>query len=389
MNNILIVMATLYNGGAEKSLVNFLNELGPNKYNVDLLLFEKRGIFLDQVPEYVKLLETPKRIEQLYNKNMKKSGIMLPIKLIGSFISKTRTATISELRGYRWNHFYKRFIPKLSKHYDVAFAYISNDVMRYVVDKVNADRKIVTVHNDYHTANYSHAYDELYFDKMDYIASISDTCVNILKEEFPAFKEKIVCLPNITSSAVINRRANEFIPKEYDVNVTNILSVGRLNEQKGFDMAIDAAAIMKEKDIKFKWFIIGNGELQAKLEAQIKEKNVEDCFVLLGIRENPYPYVKNCDLFIQPSRFEGKSVVLDEAKILKKPIIATNYPTVKDQLVDGKEGKIVPMTSEGIADGIMSIIRNEYDIENCVAYLNQHEYGNQDDISLYHNLLDS
>lgn len=389
MKNILIVMATLYNGGAEKSLVNFLNELEVDKYNVDLLLFEKRGIFLEQVPEYVNILDTPRRIEQLYNTDMKKVGAMLPIKLFGSFFSKVVTSSLSELRGYRWKKFYKKFIPELPKHYDVAFAYISNDVMRYVVDKVTADRKIVTVHNDYHTANYSHVYDEPYFEKMDYIASISDICVNILKEEFPNCKEKIVCLPNITSSTVIKKRANEFMPQEYDTNITNILSVGRLNEQKGFDMAIDAAAIMKQRGTKFKWFIIGNGELQAKLEAQIKEKKVEDCFVLLGVRENPYPYVKNCDLFIQPSRFEGKSVVLDEAKILIKPIIATNYPTVKDQLEDGKEGKIVPMNSEGIADGIMSVIRNEYDIEKCVAYLSQHEYGNQEDINLYYNLLDN
>lgn len=387
MKNVLIVMSTLYNGGAEKSLVNFLNELPSDKYNVDLLLFEKKGIFLKQVPEYINLLETPKRIRQLYHKDLRKAGGMLPVKVVGSLVSKISTQGESEMRAFRWKHFYSKFISKLEKHYDVAFAYISADIMRFVVDKVNADKKIVTIHNDYIAAKYSRKDDYSYLEKIDTITSISDTCVDILKKVFPEFKEKIVCLPNITSSTILRKRAEEFFPQEYEKDVINILSIGRLSEQKGFDIAIKAAKILKQNGQSFKWFIIGTGELQNELSELINENDLEMNFILLGARENPYPYIKNCSIFVQPSRFEGKSVVLDEAKILACPIIATNYPTVKDQLQEGVEGMIVPMDAEGISKGILSVIDKTYDMENCKKYLQEHEFGNQKDIELYYKII--
>ena len=120
----------------------------------------------------------------------------------------------------------------------------------------------------------------------------------------------------------------------------------------------------------------------------IKEEGVEDNFILLGTRENPYAYIKNCDLFVQPSRYEGKSVVIDETKILKKPIVVTNYPTVKDQIMGGKEGMIVDMTPEGIADGIIKMAGSEELRMEYVNFLSSQEYGNQKEIDKYLELID-
>ena len=120
----------------------------------------------------------------------------------------------------------------------------------------------------------------------------------------------------------------------------------------------------------------------------IKEEGVEDNFILLGTRENPYAYIKNCDLFVQPSRYEGKSVVIDETKILKKPIVVTNYPTVKDQIMGGKEGMIVDMTPEGIADGIIRMAGSEELRMEYVNFLSSQEYGNQKEIDKYLELID-
>ena len=116
--------------------------------------------------------------------------------------------------------------------------------------------------------------------------------------------------------------------------------------------------------------------------------HVDDCVCFLGIRENPYPYIKDCNIFVQSSRYEGKSVVLDEAKILAKPIIATSYPTVRDQIMDGKEGVIVGMTSEKIADGIEELIKNKEKRVFLSNYLAAHEYGNQDAVKKYMTLFD-
>lgn len=153
-------------------------------------------------------------------------------------------------------------------------------------------------------------------------------------------------------------------------------------------MAIDAAYMLKRKHIQFQWFILGNGPLEKSLKDKIKQKDVGDCFHLLGAKENPYPYIQNATIFVQTSRFEGKSVVLDEAKIIGAPIIVTNYPTVKDQIEDGKEGIIVPMNPEGIAAGIERMLTDTSLRQNIQTYLSEHEYGNQKEVQKYIDLID-
>ena len=226
------------------------------------------------------------------------------------------------------------------------------------------------------------------FPRVDAIVTISDECLEILKEEFPIFKDKMICIENITSSVVINNRATEFKPKEY-IGVENVLlSVGRLSEQKGFDMAISAASKLKKQQINFKWFIIGSGPLESKLKNQIKKEKVEDYVVLIGTKENPYPYIKNCDLFVQPSRYEGKSVVIDEAKILAKPIVATAYPTVRDQIRNANEGVIVELSVDGIYKGLKEMVFDKTKQKEISNYLENHEYGNQTEIKKYIKLIE-
>ena len=387
MKNILIVMPTLYNGGAERSLVNFLNEIPKGKYNIDILLFKRSGMFLKQVPSEYTILETPKDLKRMYGP-IKETGIFTPWRILGNVMAKLMTKNSRAMRGFRWKYFYGPTIKKLDKKYDVALAYISGEILYYVDEKVNADKKIVWIHNDYRQAMHPRKNDYKHLKNMDSIVSISDECVDILKDEFPEFADKTYMIENITSSITLEKQAKEFYPKEYKDDTFNILSIGRLHEQKGFDMAIKAAKIIKKNNIKFKWFVLGSGELEAELKAMIKAEGVEDNFILLGTRENPYAYIKNCDLFVQPSRYEGKSVVIDETKILKKPIVVTNYPTVKDQIMDGKEGMIVDMTPEGIADGIIKMAGSEELRMEYVNFLSSKEYGNQKEIDKYLELID-
>ena len=158
--------------------------------------------------------------------------------------------------------------------------------------------------------------------------------------------------------------------------------------QKGFDYAIEAADILRRKKVNFKWYIIGDGNLHDYLQKMIDDRKLNDYFFLIGTRENPYPYIKNCDLFAQTSRYEGKSVVLDEAKILCKPIVVTNYPTVKDQIENLTEGVVVDISAEAIAEGIERIIKNSTLKEQLVSNLCMNEYGNQGEITKYMALID-
>lgn len=291
--------------------------------------------------------------------------------------------------GYRWKYFYKKVIKKLDKEYDVAVSYISGEQTYYLVDKVNAKRKITWIHNDYRAAHHPKKYDEPYFNKLDSIVTISNQCLKILNEEFPLLKNKCYCIANITSSSIIKEKAEEFYPIEYGYKGWKLLSIGRLSEQKGFDFAISAARILKGKKINFKWFIIGNGKLKKKLQKQIDDNDVSDCIELIGARENPYPYIKNCDVFIQTSRYEGKSVVIDECKMLARPMILTNYPTVKDQISNENEALIAEMNPDGIAEKIELLLENRMLRNKMENYLQQNEYGNQGEIEKYINLFEN
>lgn len=382
MKKILFVMLSLYNGGAEKSLVNLLNEIPRDMFEIDLLLFRKEGVFLSQIPSWVNILDTPSDLRKLYAK-LSKAGDRAIIKIVGTFYSRKKERDGGKRKAYRWNHFYSKFIKMYPKQYDVAVAYGSGEVLYYVNDKIQADRKLVWIHNDYVAAHHPKEYDHLYLKNMDGIVSISDRCVEILRDVFPEFKSKIYNIQNITSSAVIKSRANEFLPEEYIKGVPILLSIGRLTYQKGFDLAIEAARILKEKHVSFIWYIIGDGILEKGLKNKIELCDVSDCFKLLGVRENPYPYIKNCTIFVQPSRYEGKSVVLDETKILAKPIIVTNYPTVRDQIQNGSEGIIVEKTPMAIAEGIEELINDQKKQDSLHQFLEAHEYGNQSEVNKY------
>lgn len=384
-------MSSLRNGGAERSLVNLLQLFDYQKYEVDLLLFQEEGIFLEQLPNEVHILHDCDILHLLYAKgNNRIKGIKHPLLTFdhywGTFWARKKTESMYASRQYRWEHYYKDRIPSIkTKKYDVAISYLHGEQLYYLVDKVDAKRKIAWIHTDYSKLNALEEHDLKYMRQVDSVVSISNICVETLCKTFPSIKEKFCMLPNLTSSSSIKYLAEKEYPKEYGGDEFKIVSVGRLIHLKGFDMAVDAASILKENGLKFSWFILGDGELKTELNMQIKNKNVDDCVFLLGATDNPYKYMDGADILVQTSRYEGKSVVLDEAKILGKPIVVTNYDTVKDQVNDN-EGVIVNMSSEAIAAGIMKIIPR---IDEIHTYLNAHEYGNQDEIYKYYQLIDN
>lgn len=384
---VLFVITTLYNGGAERSLVSLLQTMDPEKYDIDLLLFKEMGMFLTQVPDYVNILSPSKEMKLLYGGGEEKSILYNSIRVISTGLSKLITRSYVGQRQFRWKYFYSKFIKKQEKKYDTAVAYMEGEPIYYVVDKINANKKVAWIHNDYNNLSCSSRFDNVYLSKVNNIVSVSNKCVDILKEIFPQYKNKISYIPNLTSSKAIIKMADEFFPVEFKEGSNNLLSIGRLNHQKGFDLAIEAGKYLSDKGYDFKWFIIGDGMLEIELRKLIEKYKLESKIILLGAKENPYPYIKNCDIFVQPSRFEGKSIALDEAKILGKPILITNYPTAKDQLVNGKEGMIVDMKPEKIAAGISNLIDNNKIRIELSNYLNKLDYGNEDLIGLYYSVL--
>lgn len=393
MRKILFVIPSMRIGGAEKSLVNLLNLIDLNEYDVNLLMFKPEGDLLQQIPSGVHILETEPSLFYAYkcDKNVfsHKSGIRSEmLRIFSTGICKILYGDCA--RQKRWTKFYKALLPKLDSEYDVAIGYLEGDASYYVIDKVNAKRKILWVHSNFDNIKKNEdvsVYKE-YFREADKVVSISDKCVQVLQDNYPDMRNKFVFLPNLTSSVVLKNTAKAAIDEKFLKDIFNIVSVGRLTEAKGFDMAIDALKILKERKVPVHWWIVGDGELRECLEKQVRSNGVEQYLTFLGSKSNPYPYMNNADLIVQTSRWEGKSVVLDEAKILGKPILATAYATVKDQVENGKEGVIVEMNAESIAKGIECLVEDESVLNRIRNYLMARDYGNQSEIVKYYKLFD-
>ena len=390
--DILFIMNNLNCGGAEKALVSLLQTMDYNKYNVDLLLFKKEGIFLNSVPKEVNLLEEPfgynyfdMSIKNAILGCIKKFRFDIAInRLLAGLIFKTeKSRVICEQKVWKY---ISRGIKSLNKQYDVAIGYLEKNPIYYCVEKVNANKKIGFIHNDYEKLGMNPDIDIKYFDKLDNIITVSEGCAEVLKQTFPQHKSKIQVMYNIISPKVIHKMASEDI--SIDKEKINIVSVGRLNYQKGFDIAIEACGLLKKNGYNFVWNILGEGEERHKLEEMIKEHHLENVFILGGIKENPYPYIKHADIYVQPSRFEGKSIAIDEAKILNKPILVTNFSTAKDQIDDQTNGLIVDMNPESIYKGIKQLIDSEELRKKLSQNLSNEELGTEKEIEKLYNMFD-
>lgn len=360
---LLFVIPSLGAGGAEKSLVNLLVELDYTKYEVDLFLLSHHGIFQKQVPTEVNILETPALLEAF---------ALSPLKSFAHFFIKGKWSLIYHklmlilnnrlikdthlAEQKNWKHF-KHFIPPFTKTYDAAIGYLEKTSNYMVADRTNAKKKIGWIHTDYIKMGLIREIDAIYFRRLNTIVGVSEECVVGLLSVFPNFSDKFVIVENITSSKQILKLAEEQTPPSFQKPY--IASVGRLCEPKNFSLAIKTCKLLKSKGVHLQWLVIGEGELRMQLEQQIKEAGLGNDFILLGLKVNPYPYIKNAFIYCQPSLFEGKSIAIDEAKLLCKPIVVTNFSTVYDQISDGQTGLIAEMTPESLAEKLEQLFADE------------------------------
>lgn len=393
--NILFVIPSLGAGGAEKSLVNLLNQIDYDKFNVDLFMFNHGGIFSEFLPKEVNILELPNDYisfslpfrQSLITMIRNKQFSLLINKLKFTLINNIKK-DITNIEQYNWKYL-SRCFDKIDKNYDVAIGYLEKTSIYFCVDKVVAKKKIGFIHNDYDKLGMNPKIDINYFEKLDDIVTVSEECLNVLEKRFPTQKDKMSFMYNIVSPTMINKMTqvgNEDLFNKSN-NETIILSIGRLHNQKGFDMAIKACKKLIDANYNIKWYVIGEGEEREKLSNLIKENNLEDRFILLGLKSNPYPYIKQADIYVQSSRYEGKSIALDEAKILQKPIVITNYSTARDQIDNNINGLIVNMDEESISEGIKKLIEDKMLVEKMKEELRKIDLGTELEIDKLYNLI--
>ena len=395
MKKILFVINALDGGGAEKSLVSLLHELEKykNEYAIDLLIPYEKGMFYSQIPEYINRVPISNGLYYMTHplKNLFHARKFNPCYLFRKIIWVKKQKGIKRKKSGEkeqelWK-LWKEYIPELPGKYDVAISYLNGYTNYFVIDKVNASKKILWIHNEYQKIGYESSYDEKYYDAADQIITISDSCVSSFIEVFPMFKDKIKVLENISSGILIRQLADEELLEDSfkTFQGLKVLSIGRIVEQKNFKLAIESAENLHKShpELAFRWFVIGKGPLQNELETLIINKNLENYFEFIGVRSNPYPYIKDADVFVQTSIFEGKSIVIDEAKILQKPIICTNYATVGNSISDRITGLVVNQTAQDVSNAIYLLLTSEEMKESLVSNLTVFSNGNIDELEKY------
>lgn len=388
---ILIASYDLEIGGVERSLISMLNNFDYERYDVDLLLYNHSGEFMPLIPKDVKLLP----------ENSKYKSIRLGI---GTLIKSGEYNLAFQRLRAKYGYEYRRdkslddtyqmqlmwkycnpYFLMVEEEYDVAISYLwPHD---FVAEKVKAKKKIAWIHTDYSNIRPDRNMDLEIWEKFNSIVGVSEKCVETFLKIYPILREKCAVVENITSPEFIRKMSEEQVSEEFEKDKFNLLTVARFSHAKGIDQGVEAIKLLRDRGIdNIKWYIVGYGGDENKIRELIARYSLEDMIEILGKRDNPYPYMKMCDLYMQPSRYEGKAVTVVEAQILAKPILITNYPTAHSQVVDEVDGEICELSIEGIANGIEKFYRDRDFLERYRSNCESRNYKNKEELKKLYEL---
>ena len=394
-------------GGGEMSLIGLLHAIDYSQYDVDLFIYSHRGELMQFIPKEVNVLpEIPAytNIENPIKEVIKKGFLRIAIARLKTkwqyqrYLKRTGLEKSDEIYRLMANNI-TPCLPSLKKYgkYDLAINYLG--MHNVVLDKVDAKKKLAWIHTDYSTVHVNADEDVKRWGAFDYIISISEGVTKSFLKTFPSLRDKIIEMENILSSSFVRERA-ELIPQSEiekempcEENTIRLLSIGRFCEAKNYDNVpdickrINSSLFTLHSSLRVRWYIIGWGGDEQLIRQKIAEAGVEDNVILLGKKTNPYPYIKSCDIYCQPSRYEGKSITVREAQMLCKPVVVTNYLTASAQINDGIDGVIVQMDNEGCAKGIVEFITDKSKQIAICKYLVENEYGNKNEVNTLYKLI--
>lgn len=390
MTRIIIVIQYLELGGAEISLIGLLQALDYSKYDVDLFVYSHRGELMQFIPKEVNLLpEIPEyaQIERPMKDALKDGYWMIVLRRL---IAKRRFARYKKSKhpidnGAVFGYVFDSVTPVLPSleylgEYDLAISFLTPH--NIVAEKVKAKKKAAWIHTDYSNIDVDAGLELPVWSKFDHVVSISDQVTENFLGVFQSLKDKIVRIDNILSPKFVRERAEhippEVVRKEMPKidGVTNLLSVGRFCYAKNYDNVPDICRRIIESGVNVRWYLIGYGGDEPLIRSKIAEAGMEVRVIILGKKSNPYPYIKACDIYVQPSRYEGNSVTVREAQILCKPVVVTDYSTARNQVKDGVDGVIVPLDNMACAEGIVRVISSIERRQALSDMLAKSDHGN-------------
>lgn len=356
---LLFVITSFNVGGVEKSLLSLLKHLPEKYFSIDVGVIRKEGEFLEMLPPNINVFEIPSLTNLVkYTKNRKAyikqclRAFNIIDALTAAFFcvrSKLKDSTIPYIKHYL------DVINDNLPEYDIAISYQGPDEVKdyYVSDYVKSKKKFGWIHFDVDKFFISKGTTEYCYSKFDKIFVVSKEAKETFDCKFPTLAKKTELFLNIIDGEEIRDLATKYNPFPSDITHYNIVTVGRLDTIKGQDIAIRAAAELKKQGCKFRWYMVGEGPMMSEYKQLASSLNLDNEIIFVGRASNPYPYMANCDLYVQPSRSEGYCLAIGEAKIFGVPIITTNFIGANEQLKDTPNALVVEdETPTNIANAI-------------------------------------
>ena len=371
MKKILIVINTLGHAGAETALLELLRHIDPEQYQVDLFVLLGQGEMVHRLPKHVKLLNRRYDDSSVLSRGGKEH---LKKHVIRTLLSR---ATVIRLMPYLCRQLFGMLrrrrlqadkllwramaagAQRFSERYDLAVAYLEGGAAYYVTDYVKAYKKAAFIHVDYVQAGYNRSLDRDCYVKMDRVFAVSNEVKESFLAVYPECEERTEVFHNLINQEQIREQAKQPGGFTDDFDGYRILTVGRLTSQKDFQVSVEAMKFLKDSGVKARWYILGEGEQRPELEAKIRELGLKQDFFLPGAVENPYPYMAQADLYVHATRFEGKSIAIQEAQTLGCAIIASDCSGNREQIVPEVDGLLCEMSPEGICECVRDLLKDE------------------------------
>ena len=391
---IFINMTYMEVGGAERALLGLLNALDTDRVDVDLFINQHTGEFMEMIPEKIHLIPENKHysfIRKPIVDAIKHGELRMAFSRLLARYEYNRDVSRRRIQGCGNHYVMNRAIKHLPSlyhlgEYDLALSFI--DPSHVIHEKVSAKKRLEWLHTDFTVLNMDEQCVAATWGRDDYIVAISQDMADRFKAKYPQFADKIILIENIMSPKSVRQDADRGGAHEMDsCDVLKIVSIGRICYEKNFECIPEVSAILKQASLEFEWFVIGPGDA-TEIMQHASELGVDRNIHFLGTKTNPYPYIKACDIYVQPSRREGKSVSVREAQILCKPVIITRYPTSGSQVVDGVDGIICDLDNQSVAHAIIDLAHNTAKQKEIADYLHAHDYGNEAEVDKLYRLMD-
>lgn len=394
--SILIFSQAMELGGVERSLLGLLDSIDYDRYDVDIFLMRHSGELmpylnpkanlLPEIPQYASLavpMSSLLKTGQLGVLCGRLSG-----KLAAQRFEKQHPSAKPSVTALTYSHEYTlSSMPQISsKTYDLAVSFLTPHY--FVRERVKAKKYAAWIHTDYTALSFDRASELDMWGGYDTICGVSEQASESFKTAFPELAGKVQTIENLLPRELIRRQAQQ--PQEDMPTGTGrtLLSVGRFCNAKNFDNVPDICRRLVEDGLDVKWYLIGYGGDEALIRRKIDEAGMQERVVILGKKDNPYPYMRACDLYVQPSRYEGKAVTVREAQLLGKPVVITSYATSGSQLEDGVDGVIVPMDNAGCAAGIAALLREPWRMRRLSDNCKTRDYTNSAEVEKIYALVE-